>query len=59
LEEVFHHDRKNEGKTQQEGQQQAKGKEPQKKEGAVDEFEDYIKEDEKLEKEGDEYGGLM
>lgn len=63
MEELFHrehHHHHHEDGEQREGQpEEAQGKEPQKKESETDKFKDYIEEDEKLEQEGQTYGGLM
>ena len=62
MEKLFHHEHHGTDE-RQEGQQGGQGQVPQKKESEVDklktEFKDYMKEDEKLQEEGQEYGGLM
>ena len=52
MEKLFHHEHGDKHRKQQEGQQDAQGKEPQKKEGEMEKFKGYIKEDETLEEEG-------
>jgi hypothetical protein len=70
IDKLFHHKHHEEGEPQANDSHPAQPKEPQKKEGEAtkleedidndkQEFKDYLKEDKKLEKEGDEYGGLM
>ena len=62
VEKLFHHENHKKDKKYQ-GQEGAQGQAPQRKEGEVDKLEaeikDYLKEDEKLQEEGKEYGGLM
>lgn len=70
IDRLFHHKHHQEGEQRASESQPAQPKEPQKKEGEAakleddidkdkQEFKDYLKDDKKLEKEGDEYGGLM
>jgi hypothetical protein len=70
IDKLFHHKDNQEGGGQGNESHPTQAREPQKKEGEIDKLEDdinkddqefkyYLKEDKKLEKEGDEYGGLM
>jgi hypothetical protein len=56
---MFHHEHHHKDDKHQDSQQQPQGEEPQKKESEMGKFKDYMKEDEKLEQEGQTYGGLM
>lgn len=54
---MLHHEHHHKDEKRQEGQE-ARGKLSQ-KEGEMDKFKNYIKEDDRLEEEGRTYGGLM
>lgn len=70
VEKLFHHTHHKDGGQEQQGSNQAQAGKPQQKESEFNkleddlakdktEFKNYVKEDEKMEAEGDKYGGLM
>ena len=64
MERIFdHHHKEGKDQSQSSGQGQQQDQQgqqkPQHKEGEMDKFRDYIKEDEEMEQEGGTYGGLM